>query len=288
MSFFFKFLVCFLIFTQSNLQTFEEEKKTFFVLENREGAGMFSMFTDVLALVASYEKGIFGGIEVDFGNEGLYWDQNKGSNWWIYYCEPISLGKKKNICKDTYGKQRGMEPHYCFNNRIEAFNLINKYIRFKPHIVNIVKTFANQHFKENYVIAIHYRGTDAPWSSPAYETYAQKVKEIILTSNLKNYKIFIAADEQPFIEYMETQFPLHVCFQKGVLRSTKGGNPLHFNFSYNSYKKGEEALVDCLLLSHGDCLLLAYSNLSQWAAMINPYSPVIDMTNKLPRFFHQN
>jgi hypothetical protein len=254
----------------------------FYVLENREGAGMFSMFADVLAAICSYERGILGGFEVDFGERGLYWEKNYGPNWWTYYCEPLALGEKKNICRAEYGQIEGAISHYTFKNRHEAHALIEKYIRFQPDVKNDIESFVEANFKNYFVIGIHYRGTDAPASSPSYEIYPKKIKKILRSLKIDNYKIFIATDEQSFIDYMETQFPFRICTQNGVLRSSQDHQPVHFSSNYSRYKLGKEALTDCLLLAKSSFLLLAYSNLSLWASFFNPDVPVIDLSRKLP------
>jgi hypothetical protein len=259
-----------------------EESCEFYILENREGAGMFSMFADVLSLICSYELGLLQGFEVDFGEEGLYWEKTYGLNWWSYYCEPISLGEKKNVCRGEYSKNPRRVARYDFKNREEAHALIQKYIRFRSPITHDVEAFENENFKDCFVIGIHYRGTDAPESSPSYEVYPAEVQKIIHSLKLDKYKIFISTDEQPFIDYMENQFPSRVCSQSGILRSVKGGEPLHFNSTYSRYAQGKETLADCLLLSKSSFLLLSYSNLSLWASFFNPYVPLIDLSQKLP------
>ncbi len=50
--------------------------------------------------------------------------------------------------------------------------------------------------------------------------------------------------------------------------------PLHLKLS-NNYLHGEEAFIDCLLLSKGDVLIRTSSNLSLWSTYFNPIMPVI-------------
>src|SRR5262245_50770754 len=65
-----------------------------FIQLGSRGAGMFSIFTNVLWLCDDYEKGAISGFEVRFGRRGAYFDQAMGQNWWEYYCEPLSCGNK--------------------------------------------------------------------------------------------------------------------------------------------------------------------------------------------------
>ena len=112
--------------------------------------------------------------------------------------------------------------------REEVSPLIQKYIHFRPHILEKVAQFEQAHFNGAFVIGVHRRGTDAPWSSPPYDQFVEKINEIIGSVG-GDYKIFVATDEEPFIDYMEAAFPGHVCCQADAYRSTKGGTPLHIS-----------------------------------------------------------
>ena len=56
-----------------------------------EGAGLFHNFTIVMGCLQLYEKHPYLGLKVDFGKLGLYYDKQKGDNWWNYYFEPLDL-----------------------------------------------------------------------------------------------------------------------------------------------------------------------------------------------------
>jgi hypothetical protein len=254
------------------------EPADFFILKNREGAGMFSMFSDVLALLHSYDSGICKGVEVNFENEGFYYDPSHGPNWWNYYCEPICLGEKKKVRTGVYGSFPRVGEVSFYKNRQEAFDLIQKYIHFRPHILEKVEQFQDSYFQDHYMIGVHYRGTDNPESSPAYEKYLQEMGKVI--EALPDYRFFLATDEQPFIDFMKSAFPGRICYQLDAYRSTRGGTPLHMNPLLDHWKQGEEAILDCLLLSKCSLLMLTYSNVSLWAALLNPQARVINMSKK--------
>ncbi len=54
---------------------------------------------------------------------------------------------------------------------------------------------------------------------------------------------------------------------------------LHLKFS-NNYLHGEEAIIDCLLLSRGSVLIRTSSNLSLWSSYFNPSIPVIELSQR--------
>ena len=74
------------------------------------------------------------------------------------------------------------------------------------------------------------------------------ILKIISTKQLKNFTIFVATDEEPFLQFMKTKFRRRLVYYKDAYRSDDG-QPLHFNQALSAYKKGEDALLDCLLLS---------------------------------------
>jgi hypothetical protein len=255
-------------------------QKEYIVLHSRD-AGMFSMFMDVLSLVHCYEKGLYSGMEVNFGKEGLYYDEMVGDNWWSYYCEPICLGEK-NIINHVFGDSPGA-PGWIENHlsRKQAHRYIQKYIHIKPEISKIVDDFHRNHLAGNFVISVHYRGTDKFTEEAPFISYEQVVKHInrIISSNMKkNFKIFIATDEANFIYFMKDLYGDKVCYNEDAFRSTDG-EPLHLG-KYDHYKCGLDALIDCLLLSRGDYLIRTSSNLSCWSTYLNPHMRVHELSRR--------
>lgn len=258
------------------------EEKPFVVLRCRD-AGMFSIFNDVLAMLKHYDQGAYRGIQVNFSKMGAYYDPEMGKNWWNYYCEPISFGLKRDV--SIVKGRGGLIPDYPngnpdFTDREEAHRLINKYIRFRPHIQKKITLFMQDHFHGNYIIGIHYRGTDNKESEfVPFEQVAYRVKKKIQTLRLRNYKIFLATDEQRFLEYMIDEFGDHLCYLKDAFRGVTDVG-IHQDPNLNKYKAGEDAVLDCILLSRCDLLFRTASNLSLWSTFFNPDLPVIELSKK--------
>lgn len=259
--------------------------KDYIVLHCREKTGLFSAFDDVLGLLKHYDKGEYGGIEINFFKEGLYYSSERGENWWNYYCEPIAVGERENV-RDCLGEIPGglrweIERH---TTRQEAFQLISKYIHFKPEITSFVEKFQKEHFSNHYIISVHYRGTDK-FSEANFVPYADIATRIteVAKKLSKPYKIFIATDEEPFIHYMKRVFGNKVCFLPNAARSSNG-DPLHFD-APDPYQCGFEAIVDALLLSKGNFLIRTSSNLSRWSTFFNPNIPVVELGHL--RFFDE-
>ena len=249
------------------------------LLKAREDTGLFSMVTDVLAALHSFERGAISGLEVEFGNEGLYYDPDHGPNWWNYFFKPLQVGLKKNPRSAVLEQIPNASDRKFWTSRLDAHKLIRKYIHIQPHIHEKVDAFKACYFNTPMMIGVHYRGTDAD-DEPTYEMFVAKIRETLVERRIDNYLIFVASDEEPFIEIMMQNFPSRVCSQIGIFRAERRGVALHKDRSYSRYQHGEEALVDCLLLASCDLLFLTNSNLSLFAAQLNPNAPIIAVSER--------
>lgn len=258
------------------------EESSYIILRSRD-SGMFSIFDDVAGLLKKFDKGKIGGIEIDFEHEGAYYEPLYGPNWWSYYCKPLKVGDPSGCLvinsldfwthKLPYSIEFG-------SSRQEVHRIIETYFHIKPEIIKNVEDFCENEF-EGFVFGIHYRGTDKIHEAPRtkYRKIKKQLKSEVLTRGLQNYKIFIAADEQAFLDYMINKYGSKVIYVKEAERSLDG-NPLHLGRSEGKYQQGLDALTDCLLLSKTDYLIRTSSNLSRWSTYFNPDLPVILMSDR--------
>lgn len=246
--------------------------------------GMFSSFMSVLGMLDYYDTDHLSGAKVDFGVDGsfgLYHDPSLGPNWWDYYFEPIDLGQHNGEPIYTLNGPQGSDfaMHIEFQvPRKRANWLISRYVHVKPHILEKVDNFVLKNFLKDATIGIHFRGTDkeeAPRA--AYEAFNEYIEVWRIIFDQPNAKIFIATDDQGFLNYMNALYPNQVvsyeCFR------SSDGQPVHF-VGRDNYKKGEEALIDCLLLSRCNVLIKSSSNLSLCSAYFNPDMPMVHMTTR--------
>lgn len=202
--------------------------------------------------------------------------------------------------------------------------LWKKYVHPRSHILRKIDAFKQRHLwpQHSVRVGIHYRGTDKfPSSSgseddPVHYPYsfcAMLIQEILVErANPSNFIIFVASDEAPFVKHMESAFPGKVCFTdsirsgvstSGVLMDTsecsQGVMKNAVCRRYNSlidesihrgmknvskYQKGEDVLMDVLLLSACDVFLRSRGNVSNFVEYLNPQAETIDMVD---RFQHQ-
>ena len=239
--------------------------------------GMFSLFSSVLGFLDFYEENGCG-IEVDLGKKGVYYDKKKGANWWSYYFEPISIGARSNPVIEITDEQQSSFANKVLSqmSRVEAHRLIEKYIRIKAPLQKKIETFVTKQFKGNYVIGVHYRGTDKISETPRieYETVYREIERAVEGRN--EFKLFIATDEQPFLDAITLRYPGKVLSLNAIRSTTQ--KAVHASRK-NAYQKGEEALLDCVLLSKTDLLIRTPSNLSACSALFNPKLSVIEINS---------
>ena len=252
---------------------------SFLTLNNPMNSGFFAVFNSVLGALNFYEQGRYGGLKIDL-NEGIYFDPEKGSNWWGYFFEPIHLGNDSNE-KYFFSLQDALHlTDSSFHlSRQRSFELIQRYVHLKPHIQKELESFIKTYFKKHFVIGVHHRGTDKKLETPIIP-YEQTVLHLnahianLSEKTRKRLKIYVATDEQDFVDYMLKLYPSLLIYND-FKRSTNG-EPIHYttNLYSSNYQKGKEALLDCLLLSRCNLLLYpAAASLSLSALKFNPNLP---------------
>lgn len=249
--------------------------------------GFFSCYQVVVGFLNWYEEqaaaGLTLGMKVHF-EQGLYFDSSVGPNWWEYYFEPILTAEPPDEHVEAIPdspKSAWAAEAISTISRERAAALIRTYIKIKPHLQARIDTFAAQHFGSRYVVGVHYRGTDKGCEAPrvAYEVVVEEVRRAI--ARPMHAAIFVATDEQPFLDCMKDAFGERVV-AIDACRSLNDEPVHHVNGRSaltNRYALGAEAVLDCMLLSRSDILIRTHSNLSSSAANINPTLPVINLNH---------
>jgi len=240
--------------------------------------GMFSVLHTVIGTLDLYEKKGYGGLEIDFGNAGLYYDAQKGPNWWTYYLEPLRLGKKQGKKIIPYRFLNFSQEMACrsefYLDRYRAFEIISNYFEFKPYLLKMVYAFIDANFNRKKVIGIHYRGTDKVTESPRvpYEQVLSELNKIKQPEDL----IYVATDEADFLTYVETHFPRQTLSITAT--RSQNGHPIHLGKKASGYQLGLEAMLDAHLLAKCDILIRTSSNLSLFSTYLNPELPIITLS----------
>jgi hypothetical protein len=278
-----KAFICFLLIFQASVWSGE-----FRLIDSKEfrNMGMFAAALEILGQLLIYETQDpvkIEGLLVDFGTYGLYYDPEHGPNWWNYFFEPVRVGeweKAISLNKKDYFQAFKKRKQL---TRIQAAELVKKYIRVKKHFLEKVEEFVSRHFDDVYVIGVHYRGTDKRREAPrvSYEEIFQAIVDHLPKN--REWRIFAATDEQPFLEEINRAFPGSIIACEAHRSINEKG--IHF-CRENPYAVGEEALMDALLLSRCDLLIRTSSNLSLWSTYLNPVLPTILLNNSFRSLEH--
>lgn len=247
--------------------------------------GLYCCYQSLVGFLDFCEQDPPVGYKVFF-ERGLYLDTSVGLNWWEYYFEPIESGtpgEKTEHISDVMKSKWGTDAISTIS-RERASEIIHRYIKPKKHIQDKIDLFIKNEFKDNYIIGVHFRGLDKSSEAPRvpYEVFRDKIQEVIGTRT--NYRIFVATDEQLFLDYIVKCFGGRITYT--LSRRSKDHEPIHHIHGEqveNRYALGEEAVIDCYLLAQTDILIRNQSNLSSSAANINPKLPVIDLNKALYR-----
>lgn len=216
-----------------------------------------------------------------------FYTRSQGENWIEYYFDELQLtdadralihsGKVRYSYVSSI-EQMGLPGDYGKKMTLEHANfLLRKYLRVKRDIQDHVAAFADENFAGRTVLGVHCRGTDKKSEAEpvSYEYVARAVRNY-LDANEQVDTLFVASDEEAFIEWMSAEFRhVNVTFHDDVERS-RTGDAIHTHVRRgDNYIKGKEALVNSLLLSRCDALIRTASFLSAWSSVFNPSLPVI-------------
>jgi hypothetical protein len=243
-----------------------------------DASGLFSEVSAVIGGLAHYEAmpEIYAGLRVDFEDEGLYYEPAAGLNWWEYYFEPLRIGRPDAAVERSVAVWQ----HDAFAETVEhmmsrenAATLLARHVRVKAHLKEQVDRYWVDHVNEVHTIGIHYRGTDKVEEAPmvAYESVSDVVRQALQRAGSSRSQIFVATDEQPFLDYILGRFPGQV-LHRDIPRSVDG-RPTHKQPG-DGFRKGADAVTDCLLLSRCAELVRTDSNLGLVATFFNPELPV--------------
>lgn len=266
-------------------------------------------------------------------NGGYYHNYKYGLEWYTHYFEPLNNQDVSFIVfvGDVFGYNKIDKipinnntklPYIYTNDTFQKlirdkyainFNECYKYIIPKQHIVSKIENFKKLHFKDKYVIGVHYRGTDKfmamrnteDMMHSKHKNYQEVVNEI--KNEIQKYKnvvVFVASDEQPFVDICKKQFDSVCCYD--AIRSSISTSGIELNtkecvnFTENAdckklkkiqkqsihrghkkidpYKKGEDVVIEIWLLSNCNVFFRTHGgNFGSQPKRINKNLKVIDL-----------
>ena len=220
-----------------------------------------------------------------------YLDSRYGPCWFQYFFENAALPAadlarvrhgQVRVCEVRSSREMGLPKQ--FNQRYyatitlhRANELLLRYVQLRPAVVDKVNAFAALHFTGKTPIAVHFRGTDKALEAPRVAwDYCLSTVTHYLAKHPEVDSVFVASDEQAFVGFLASSLPqVKVCHHADHHASVDG-RPVHLSpHTRENYFRGEDALINCLLLSRCTALIKSSSLLSAWACVFNPQLPVI-------------
>lgn len=239
-------------------------------------------------------------INFDKNSESVFFDEEKGNNVWEYYFEPVCGISSAEFYKLKHSSQiefkkihtlsekdflpffgvdtKGIthfwnttEPlAWTLKNRERCRHLCQEYIKPKEHILQIVNQFRSRYFtSSSYILGVHIRGTDFNYAKPtSLLEYFNAISEHVGKIKNEDWKIFLATDQEQFVDEFRSEFGDRIITYDSI--RSLGNLPICFNSQVNPYQRGEDVLIDILLLSKCNYLFKCASAVGELALWLAP------------------
>ncbi len=270
------------------------------------GAGFFALVLYALnQLIWADENGyiahvLFGPTCPD-GRPNRYFDKTRGPNMWTYYFRPVWENVRNDRPKDlqlsnkelfnlhhmstssiqTYphGVHRHLKvPKWRYDEawhyemRIKAHRVMAKYVRIRQKVLEVAQDFYQRQIVARGarpLLGLHIRGTDKIRNVGGRIVPPEEYLPVA-TAFLRRHPdalIYVATDSPSFLQQMRAEHGQRLVVYE-ALRSDR--NAFADSSLADNYKKGEDALVESLLLSCTNFLVKPASALSEFALYFNP------------------
>lgn len=275
------------------------QKTKYLSIESRR-VGLFSNVLHTIDQLIYCEKNNIYPI-IDWGRvEGsfLYKDEeyekeNGIKNCWEYFFERINSKKIEDLCiNDECRVVRDFNNPsfvpFCFRGiykfgkidiptfsekRKEIGEFIKNKIVVKKEIMSKINNFYDNNFKNYNVVSIHIRGTDRFTETTNLQlSNLENYLDILNKIQSKYDKIFVCSDSDESIKFLNEHYD-NVVFYDSYRSSKHDSNPIHF--SNGNYRTGEDVLIESILMSKTNHIILSDSNVTLMSLY---YNSMIDFT----------
>ena len=256
------------------IQSFGENNsdKTFYVIKRTPGTGFFSNITFILNHLLISEK--LGYIPIiDMQNyKTIYNEKNKIKNTlnaWEYYFEKLNnfdlteVYKSKNVIITNNKFYNNFYYNFLENEKLKEFFI--KKIEIKKNLIKIYEKICSN-FKNKKTLGIHFRGTSYKRTPghpfpPTKDQIIVCVKKVIEKEKIE--KIFLATEEQDYLDFFKKKFPNNLIYIRSSYRSNRNDAFKIYPRNRHRYKLGREILLESMILSKCDIFLYSNSNVSK-------------------------
>jgi hypothetical protein len=211
---------------------------------------------------------------MDISNFESTYHDDQSENIWTKYFDQVEYNEEDIVRENEKGMFYNANGFMAPSERHLFSRMLHSYLKIKPHILEKVDNFKKQHFEGNKVLGVHIRISDLhDRPTLPFEFYKHKI-DLYLEKEHYN-KIFVSADQQDTMEALKEIYDDKI-IEYPVLRYTSQGcnypinHPEVHQRPNPGYMRGEEVLVESLLLAHTNFMFKTLSNVTNFTLMYNP------------------
>jgi hypothetical protein len=208
-------------------------------------------------------------------NANAYEDDPTKNNMWSQYfiSQPYT--------EDEVTRQVGdINSGFCVSTRLSQSkrnyykNIINKTLIIQPHIIEKFLKFKEENFGNNKILGVHIRGTDAFKDNTrlklSFDYYKHKIDLYLEKEGFD--KIFVCSDQKHTIDRLKNIYGDKIITYPSLEYPLEGHQHTIFKKTIpnEGYIRGEDVLIESLLLSQTDFLLRGQSNITTFSIIYNP------------------
>jgi hypothetical protein len=196
-----------------------------------------------------------------------------GGDWLTQYFEWKNPVKRPEYVKKAPNKAEmhlgvDLHPKLTFPLVTELFH---EHLRVRKDVLDEVSAVCRYYSVGHHTLGLHFRGSDKMRSESPYDVMMEDLWFVAREYTPHYGGIFVASDEPDFEDFISTY--RRVSFIENEIKCN-GEVPVH-DVPGDKYKKGLEALCNCLVLSRCGTLIKTISFLSGWSKVFNPALDVI-------------
>lgn len=254
---------------------------------DRRGIGMFAELNWVLYMLSYADA--HGARPIVHVKSDRYFDPGEGDADWLGHLFDVSWrteSRAPEVAVRLEVSHLDQLPSFAQSvgrmSLWEAHTLASRYLVPTPAIRAEVARYIRAHLGEAY-LALHWRGTDKVLEAPAVtiDEVLRRLLEVAGAQPRPITGLFVASDDRSLVAAVRTRAATALPGVMVVSRHEAGkggdGQPLHLRAGRSGPERrlmGEDALIDCLLLSHSVALVRTASFLSAWCSIFQPALPV--------------
>lgn len=211
------------------------------------------------------------------GNYNAYQDDTNDKNTWGQWFEQDNWNDD-DIIREVGGLEAGSTVGGWISSeqRIALNKIMKKNLVVKPHILNKVDKFVSENFSNHKVLGIHIRGTDVfhnqrPKPKPPLP-FRYITRKIDLYIEKEKYdRVYVASDQIHTINKLKEIYGDIIINYPSLTYNLMEGHEGHiYNKNVNEgYMRGEDSIVESILLSQTNFLLRTLSNFTTFSLIYN-------------------